>query len=978
MSIMDCMNWVDCSSPVVQKSANDLREYKVMRLCNRMKVLLISDPETDKSAVCLSVNIGSLSDPKELPGLAHFCEHMLFLGTKSFPTENTYLKYITDHGGHCNAFTSPDKTSYVFDVAPESLKGALDIFSQFFICPLFTDSATEREVSAVQSEHEKDISNDTRRLFQLERSLSKSGHDYTKFFSGNRYSLFESSCAQSVNTREKLLQFYSTWYSSNVMGLVILGRESINDLQKLAEDKFSEVIDREVVQPSWDDTPWPDICLKKMVYVVPLNDIHQMNIMWPIPDYIPDYTTQAPSYVTHLLGHESRGSLLSLFKNAGWANRLACGVSRPAAGICSLILSIDLTLKGLGKTDEIMTNVYQYINMLRSDEPQKWIFDEEQALCQLNFRFKDKEPPYEYVTGLAGNLLLYEMQDVLTGSFLATVYNPDLIKKILSCLTPDNSRVFLVSQTFTDKCVEEEPWYHTKYLAINIPENTLSAWRNSSSNPELRFPEPNPFIATEFDLVKNKCPTNVEMPELLIETEMSRIWYFQDTEFNLPKGFITFHIVSPFAFFDPFHTSLGLIYANLFEDHINELTYSSMLAGMTVYVKHTVEGIKLSFLGYSHKLKSFVKEILTQFANYCQPVADRFECIRENMSREFSNFSMKPAYQQSGAYLTSLISDHSWISDDFVRAFKEITYERLINFIMEFHERIFIEGLIYGNITEEDAISYHEMVRGLLVQKMNSKPLLLSHILTSREVIIPEDSSFLYQRYISGQPASAIYYYLQCGEQSTFNDTLLNLFCQIVNEPVFNKLRTEQQLGYIVQAGLRRSNKLQGFRILVQSSYHPNKIDKCIEEFLLTVNKLLEDMSDEEFNVHVQSLLTHLLEKPKGMQDRFGRLWSEIACRHYNFKRHLHEADVLKSLKKNDVIDFFKRHMDPSSCRRRKLTVHVLSNEEHSYDSECNNHDEKVIVLKDYTELKRCCSLSALARPFMMFTSKCEGNILRF
>ncbi|VDP55275.1 unnamed protein product [Schistosoma margrebowiei] len=292
---------------------------------------------------------------------------------------------------------------------------------------------------------------------------------------------------------------------------------------------------------------------------------------------------------------------MSLFKNAGWANRLACGVSRPAAGICSLILSIDLTLKGLDKTDEIMTNVYQYINMLRSDEPQKWIFDEEQALCQLNFRFKDKEPPYEYVTGLAGNLL---------------------------------------------------------------------AWRNSSSNPELRFPEPNSFIATEFDLVRNKCPTNVEMPELLVETEMSRIWYFQDTEFNLPKGFVTFHIVSPFAFFDPFHTSLGLIYANLFEDHINELTYSSMLAGMTVYVKHTVEGIKLSFLGYSHKLKSFVKEIVTKFVNYYQPVTDRFECIRENMSREFSNFSMKPAYQQSGAYLTSLISDHSWISDDFVRAFK--------------------------------------------------------------------------------------------------------------------------------------------------------------------------------------------------------------------------------------------------------------------------------------------------------------------
>ncbi|CAH8476306.1 unnamed protein product [Schistosoma turkestanicum] len=976
--MMNCSNSVDTSSLVVQKSVNDLREYKVVILCNRMKVLLISDPETDKSAVCLSVNIGSLSDPKELPGLAHFCEHMLFLGTESFPTENTYAKYISSHGGHCNAFTSPDKTSYVFDVAPENLRGALDIFSQFFVCPLFTDSATEREVSAVQSEHEKDISNDTRRLFQLERTLSKSGHDYAKFFSGNRYSLFESSCARSVNTREQLLQFHSTWYSSNIMGLVILGKESIDDLQKLAEDNFSQVMDRNVVRPSWYDTPWPDICLKKMVYVVPLNDIHQMNIMWPIPDYIPNYRAQAPSYVTHLLGHESHGSLLSLFKKLGWANRLVCGVGRIAEGICSLSLSIELTLKGLENTNEIITNVYQYINMLRSDEPQKWIFDEEQALCQLNFRFKDKEPPYDYVAGLASNLLLYGLQDVLTGPFLAATYDPDLIKKILNCLTPDNCRIFLVSKTYTDKCVEEEPWYHTKYLANNIPENTLSAWRTCSTNPELKFPEPNPFIATEFDLIQNKCPTNADMPELLIETEMSRIWYFQDTEFNLPKGFITFHIVSPLAVFDPFHTSLCVIYANLFEDHINELTYSSMLAGMNVHVKRTSEGIKLSFLGYSHKLKSFVKEIVLQFVNYYQPITDRFKCIHEGLCRDVSNFAMKPPYQQSSAYLTNLILEHSWINDEFVRAFKDITYERLVRFIKEFHERIFIEGFIYGNITQEDAVSYQEMIRDLLMQKMNSQPLSLSHIFTSREVIIPEDRSYLYQRCISGQPASAIYYYLQCDEQSTLNDTLLNLFYQIVSEPVFNKLRTEQQLGYIVQAGIRRSNKLQGFRILVQSTYHPDKIEKSIEEFLLNVNKLLEDMSDEEFNVHVQSLLTHLLEKPRGMQDRFERLWSEIACRHYNFKRHLHEADILKSLKKNDVIDFFKKYIDPSSCTRRKLTVHVLSNEKHICDAESNNQDGKIIILKDYTELKRFCPLSALASPFMMFISKCEGNVLRF
>ncbi|KAK4469616.1 hypothetical protein MN116_007150, partial [Schistosoma mekongi] len=494
------------------------------------------------------------------------------------------------------------------------------------------------------------------------------------------------------------------------------------------------------------------------------------------------------------------------------------------------------------------------------------------ALCRLNFQFKDKEPPYEYVTQLAGNLLHYEMQDVLTGPFLATVYDPDLIKMILRCLTPDNSRVFLVSKTFADKCVEEEPWYHTKYLAIDIPEVTLLTWRNASTNLNLSFPDPNPFIATEFDLVENKCPTNLEMPELLIETDMSRIWYLQDTEFNLPKGFLTFHVVNPITFFDPLYSYVALA-TNIILDHswINE-----------DYIQ--------AFKGYTHKLKSFVKEIVTQLVNYYEPKVDRFECIREDMSREIANFKMKPAYQQSGVYLTNIILDHSWINEDYIQAFKDVTYEVMVNFIKQFYGKIFIEGLIYGNISEEDAVNYYEMIRSLLVKNRGSKPLLLSHITMAREIILPEDSQYLYQRYISGQPASAVYYYLQCGDQSTLNDTLLNLFCQIVSEPAFNKLRTEQQLGYIVHAGLRRSNKLQGFRILVQSPHHPNDVEKSIEEFLHTINKLLENMSEKDFDVHVQSLLTHLLEKPKGMHDRFGRLWSEVVCRHYNFKRKSGES----------------------------------------------------------------------------------------
>uniref|UniRef100_A0A183ATP8 Peptidase_M16 domain-containing protein n=1 Tax=Echinostoma caproni TaxID=27848 RepID=A0A183ATP8_9TREM len=210
----------DFPSDGVTKSPNDKRVYKAYRASNDMRVLLISDPETDKAAACMTVNVGSLCDPRQLPGLAHFCEHMLFLGTEKYPQENTYSKFISDHGGHCNAATKPDETSFAFDINPANLEEALDIFAQFFISPLFTESATDREINAIQAEFEKNLTNDTRRLFQLERSLSLPGHEYSRFFSGNRLSLHQSPCARSVNVREQLLEFHEQWYSANLMALV--------------------------------------------------------------------------------------------------------------------------------------------------------------------------------------------------------------------------------------------------------------------------------------------------------------------------------------------------------------------------------------------------------------------------------------------------------------------------------------------------------------------------------------------------------------------------------------------------------------------------------------------------------------------------------------------------------------------------------------------------------------------------------------
>ena len=132
-----------------------------------MRCLLIQDDKADKSCAALNVHVGAALDPKPFFGLAHFLEHMLFMGTEKYPSENEYAEFISNNGGYDNAWTNLTDTNYHFECSNEAFGEALDRFAQFFVCPLLGDSQTEREMKAVDSEYNMDLQSDTWRKINL-------------------------------------------------------------------------------------------------------------------------------------------------------------------------------------------------------------------------------------------------------------------------------------------------------------------------------------------------------------------------------------------------------------------------------------------------------------------------------------------------------------------------------------------------------------------------------------------------------------------------------------------------------------------------------------------------------------------------------------------------------------------------------------------------------------------------------------------
>ena len=100
---------------VIKQSPNDLKQYQAITLNNGLRVLLIHNDDTNKSAAALAVNAGHFDDPKERQGLAHFVEHMLFFGYwKSTLKGSEYQKFISQYGGSHNAWTATEHTCFFF------------------------------------------------------------------------------------------------------------------------------------------------------------------------------------------------------------------------------------------------------------------------------------------------------------------------------------------------------------------------------------------------------------------------------------------------------------------------------------------------------------------------------------------------------------------------------------------------------------------------------------------------------------------------------------------------------------------------------------------------------------------------------------------------------------------------------------------------------------------------------------------------
>ncbi|XP_026833292.1 insulin-degrading enzyme isoform X2 [Drosophila erecta] len=958
----------------IEKSLQDTRDYRGLQLENGLKVLLISDPNTEFSAAALSVQVGHMSDPTNLPGLAHFCEHMLFLGTEKYPHENGYTTYLSQSGGSSNAATFPLMTKYHFHVAPDKLDGALDRFAQFFIAPLFTPSATEREINAVNSEHEKNLPSDLWRIKQVNRHLAKPDHAYSKFGSGNKTTLSEIPKSMNIDVRDELLKFHKQWYSANIMCLAVIGKESLDQLEVMVLDKFSEIENKNVEVPDWPRHPYAEERYGQKVKIVPIKDIRSLTISFTTDDLTQFYKSGPDNYLTHLIGHEGKGSILSELRRLGWCNDLMAGHQNTQNGFGFFDIVVDLTQEGLEHVDDIVRIVFQYLEMLRKEGPKKWIFDECVKLNEMRFRFKEKEQPETLVTHAVSSMQIFPLEEVLIAPYLSNEWRPDLIQGLLDELVPSKSRIVMVSQSFEKDCDLAEPYYKTKYGVMRVAKETVQCWENCELNENLKLALPNSFIPTNFDI--SEVPADApKHPTIIMDTPILRVWHKQDNQFNKPKACMTFDMSNPIAYLDPLNCNLNHMMVMLLKDQLNEYLYDAELASLKVSVMGKSCGIDFTIRGFSDKQVVLLEKLLDHLFDFSID-EKRFDILKEEYVRSLKNFKAEQPYQHSIYYLALLLTENAWANVELVDAMELVTYDRVLNFAKEFFQRLHTECFIFGNVTKQQATDIAGRVNTRLEATNASKlPILARQMLKKREYKLLAGDSYLFEKENEFHKSSCTQLYLQCGAQTDHTNIMVNLVSQVLSEPCYDCLRTKEQLGYIVFSGVRKVNGANGIRIIVQSAKHPSFVEDRIENFLQTYLQVIEDMPLDEFERHKEALAVKKLEKPKTIFQQFSQFYGEIAMQTYHFEREEAEVAILRKISKADFVEYFKKFIAKDGDERRVLSVHIVSQQT---DDNATTEAEPLEItnmerhkpISDIVTFKSCKELYPIALPFLDIKAK--------
>ncbi|CDR34183.1 insulinase family protein [Criblamydia sequanensis] len=911
--------------PILTPSLKDQKSVK-LRLDNGLEAFIISDPDTDKTGAVLTVLTGGFSDPLEHPGMAHFLEHMLFLGTEEYPDESEYQRYIKDHGGSANAFTTSDATTFLFTVDPDGLEGALSRFSSFFKKPLFSPSGVARELNAIDQEYSKNIENEDFRDLYVHYDLASPEYRKRAFYMGNSKSL-------SKVTQDELKKWYETNYSAHIMKLIVVGKQPLEELKQLVIKDFSGIPKREIIKTDIAGPLSNPSFAGKLIYIEPLQELRTLNLTFEVPEKYKKMLDSKPySVVCSVLGDESETSLLNALKKEGLAESLTCGDLHFGGKKLEIYVQIGLTAKGVANWQTVLERFLQAVANFKEKKFPKMLFDDINQIQTLSYQFQSRENLFSDLMMQGIRIIEEPLSTYPERSLVTKKYDEKAVMNLLSYLSLQNMHIYLKAPKgeVPYKADQEEPWLHVRYGITSLTPEDLNRFKNIKLNKAIDLPEKNRFLPKNVAVhpleETETRDTLLPIPKLILDTAFQELYYAKDTSFRLPQSTLNFQIHTKASTLEDVRSQTLLeLYLRSIREALNPLTYPAKVAGMDFDIKKGIYGILLTVDGFSDSIDD-VLQAMIQTLKDPKAIISQFDTAKDALSREWGNFPLSPPINQGVDELKALLYKESTLPTQKLIELKQITKEDFAKWVSHFFDEAFIKGLVFGDISGEKATDIAKNLTSSLVKN----PLPKDQI--KRPSIVDlgaQESPFYISKPIASKGNAAILAIETPFPFSFEKRASHHLLSQSLSEPFFSELRTKQQTGYIVQAQGEEAEKALFQYFLVQSSSHSTEdLLARFELFIETFTRdIKENIPEERFN-NLKSAAVYLLKNPAKSLSEMGKLLSYIYLQYDDFTWLDQRLKALESLTYEDFINYSKKVLGKKNKARAAILLNGLVEDE--------------------------------------------------
>ncbi|PNF37373.1 hypothetical protein B7P43_G17280 [Cryptotermes secundus] len=352
------------------------------------------------------------------------------------------------------------------------------------------------------------------------------------------------------------------------------------------------------------------------------------------------------------------------------------------------------------------------------------------------------------------------------------------------------------------------------------------------------------------------------------------------------------------------------LYVEILKQLLKEELYPADIADLCFSIMPGDKGIILKFSGYNQKLHLLLEAVINHMAEFENSLTPSiFEALKEVQGRYYYNSCLKP--KRLGQDLRfSLLTHVHWNAVDKHAATSRITVSMVKAFARHFVEHLYIKSLVQGNISEQQAIDACKNI----VDILKCSPLLPNKYPQLRVMQIPlGEHCCRVKSFNSQDPNSSVTNYYQSGPISIKSLCIVDLLMLLMEEPVFDVLRTKEQLGYHVCSSVRDTFGILGFSVTVNCQAGKHRF-----------SKILKNMKEKELEEVRSSLIKLKQLSDIHLKEEVSRNWNEISSGDYLFDRLEREVSCIKDIKMPEIRKWYNDHvLCGNKSNLRKLSVQV-------------------------------------------------------